>query len=267
MIVDLEKPTINELMHWGILGMRWGVRKDRKESASVSRAREALKVRKKEYDSAIGSDVYSTESMKLINDTSREYEYSKQDLAKAKILDKLSKKEKSKSQLSLEAQYKEKGYTDEEAAVAAYQRIKTNRILIAVGATAVVAAAGYAAYKIHDDRVDKLIKSGTILQNVAADDTVGVRDAFYSSKNALDNAKYRGLYGQRLHENEGAAYQKSIKVFQILSKPLIKVLEILCPKWQTATQNLQRILRRIWIHILIGLVPNTQVRCGGPRKV
>lgn len=140
-----------------------------------------------------------------------EHRYAKEDLTKAKILNKLSDKPKSEKQLKWEQKYKEKGMTDNDAAVAAYQRIRTTNILKVTGAVAVTALTAYAAYKIHDDRVDKIIKSGTNLQQITSDGSIGVRDAFYSAGGKMDKMKYKGMYGSVLKER-GPVYGKNISV-------------------------------------------------------
>jgi hypothetical protein len=112
----------------------------------------------------------------------------------------------------MEAKYQKQGMTKDEAAVEAYKYIKTRNMLLAVGGTAVVAGAGYAAYKLHDSRVDKIIKAGSLIQNISADDNPGIRDAFYGSTNRLDRTKYQGILGDSLIKSKGQAVKKNIKV-------------------------------------------------------
>lgn len=76
----------------------------------------------------------------------------------------------------------------------------------------VAAVAGYAAYKYRDKTIDKLIKPGTLLQNISKDDNMGVRDAFYSSSREMDKAKYKGLYGQQIKSMGGKVFDKQISV-------------------------------------------------------
>ena len=201
----------NELAHFGVLGMRWGHHK-RKESPRVTSARATITQRKqnlKEAQKAYNRDS-SKKVMKRLSDATREYEYAKQDLSSAKILNRLKNKNKSKTQLSLETKYKKDGMSDDEAAVAAYKNIRTRKVLAVAG----TAAVAYGAYKIYDHRVDKIIKSGTLLQNISSDSTKGIRDAFYSSGNKLDNMKYQGLYGKQLSSpgDSPGAFRKQIKV-------------------------------------------------------
>jgi len=101
--------------------------------------------------------------------------------------------------------------SDDEAAVAAYKNIRTKKVLAVVAGVAVVSLAAYGAYKFHDNRVDKIIKSGTLLQNISNESDKGIRDAFYSSMNKIDRAKYKGMYGLHL-STKGEVFKKEIKV-------------------------------------------------------
>jgi len=214
-LIALEKPSLEELSHYGVLGMHWGKRKA--ESASIAKARAVVAKEKSQYKkalkdqrntSAFGAAAHKAQSN--ANSAHRELGYSLQDLSSAKILDKLKGKDKSSAQLKMESEYKKKGMGSNEASVAAYQHLKTQKILLALGAVAL----GIGAYKFHNANVDKIVKAGTLLQHVTADSTKGVNDAFYSSKNILDKIKYKGLYGNQLNVAGEAkvAHVKSIKV-------------------------------------------------------
>lgn len=220
-MIDLEKPSLEELAHYGVKGMHWGHHK-RPETVEIADARAAEQKEKVKFNQA--KKVYKRQTtygllgatekeQKAFDVATREYIYTKEDLGRAKILNKLKAKPKSEEQLKLEAKYKkEKKMTDDEAAVAAYQHIRTKKMLLVVGGVAVTAAVAYGAYKFHDNRVDKIIKSGTLLQHMSADSTKGVRDAFYSANHEMDKVKYRGMFGQHLKMTYGGAYKKDIKV-------------------------------------------------------
>lgn len=225
-MADMEaaEVTMNnnyELQHYGVLGMKWGKRKRVPDSPAVTRSKQRvaetkakLKKEQKIYNkkTAYGAVTASPSVQKPYIDAIREHNYAKKDLGNTKILDKINAKPKSKSQLKLEAKYQKQGMTNDEAAVEAYKNIKTRNMLIAIGGTAVVVGGGYAAYKLHDSRVDKIIKSGTMIQNISGNDNKGVRDAFYASSNKLDRVKYQGIYGDTLIKNKGQAVKKEIKV-------------------------------------------------------
>lgn len=231
MSILLVRPPINELAHYGVLGMKWGRRK-KPESVQLQKARAQVKEAdenlKKELtrmnkETKYGLLIPSNATLKRVSDADRERRYAKTDLNSVKILERLNGKEKSKYQLKMEAKYKEKGLTDDEAAVAAYQNIRTKKILLAVGATALVVGGSYAAYKYRDARVDKIIKSGSLLQNISKNGTAGVRDAFYASNNVLDNVKYKGLYGgEILQRGNNVAFKKDIKVLSDIKQASYK---------------------------------------------
>ena len=66
----------------------------------------------------------------------------------------------------LYAKYKETGCTDEEARKKAKGQVTAERVLIGIGATAVVAAAGYGVYRYRDYAADSFIKPDQAIQTV-----------------------------------------------------------------------------------------------------
>jgi hypothetical protein len=215
-MLSLEKPSLNELSHFGILGMKWG--KHKAESASVTKARKDLEkqktnvektVQQMNKETAYGMLATSNKTLKKVNTSQLDLKYSRDDLSTAKILDKLKGTKKSSLQITKEAEYKKKGVSNDEAAVAAYQNIKTRKILLGLGAVAL----GVAAYKTHNYRADKIFKSGSLIQHMTADSTKGVNDAFYAAGNKLDKIKYQGLFAGHLKRNMGGdAFKKDIKL-------------------------------------------------------
>lgn len=226
MIVDFQKIQEKQLIHFGIPGMHWGRRQSDHESTETENARKKvlknkqfLKREKRSFhiETKNGLLAPTKNGMKKLASAKREYKYSKEDLEGSKILDWFESRNKSKTQINMEEKYKLRGMTDDEATIAAYQHIRTKKILIGIGGTVLALGGAYAAYKIHDTRVDKIIKSGTLLQNISPESNIGIRDAFYSSKNKLDNVKYKGIYGDTLNnrsfwEQTDGAFKKEIKV-------------------------------------------------------
>ena len=209
----------NELYHFGVLGMKWGHHKRQPESAAVIRAKAKkaeTKVELKKAQRAMDKEsVFSKTAdatMKKLIDTNREHRYATEDLNHIKTLEKIRSKPKTEKQLSLEQKYKEKGMSDDEAAVAAFNNIRTKKILTAVGATVITGAVAYAAYKIHSEYADKVIKTGTQFQNIATDKDEGLRDAFYTTQNRFDKIKYKGMYGSHLSADGSKVVKKQIDV-------------------------------------------------------
>lgn len=205
------------LYHHGILGQKWGVRRYQNEDGSLTSAGkkrynvEAAKQNVKQIKKALNKANTITQR----NELKRDLQIAKKELSDEKIKTKLNSEKvdsKSKHRLKLERKYIEEGFTPKEAEIAAYKRIKTEKILFGIGTATVAAAAAYVAYRHYDKTVDRLIKPDTILQNISTNSNKGVEDAFYASTNRMDNIKYRGLYGKALNNPSGnSVYETKIK--------------------------------------------------------
>ena len=229
-----NKPDPQDILaHHGIKGMRWGIRRFQNEDGSltaagrkrydvdVEGAKQQIKVAKgKErgakiaYNNATkGGLVANPRAEKALQKAKLGTDWAKRKLSDEKVKEKLNEEtgKKSKRREKLEKQYREEGFSEEEAAVAAYKRARTEKIIAAAAGATITAAAAYVAYKHYDKSVDKIIKAGTELQNISTNSNKGVSDAFYFSMTKGDNTKYRGLYGQQLQQR-GAKHIYETKI-------------------------------------------------------
>lgn len=265
----LSPSTPNELYHYGILGMKWGVRRFQNKDGSltkagqlrydpdvekakigVSKAKDFYRKAFRDYNKATsGGMVYNEKATNKLNEAAKKLRYAKEDLSDAKTKIKMkSQLNKSKRQIDFEQKYKEKGMTQEEAELAAYKRVRTEKIIAATAGVTITAAAAYVAYKHYDNNVDKIIKSGKTLQNISTDSNKGVSDAFYASMNKMDNAKYRGIYGNQLKRGalgnlNNAVYKTKIGVASDLKvaskKSATQILSDLVKSDKACAQNLK----------------------------
>lgn len=149
-----------ELYHFGIKGMKWGVRRFQNKDGSLT-----PKGKKRYNDGEPNSSTPKKQN--------------------------LIQRHKS----SLIQKYLAKGYSQNAAEVAAKQRMKTEAILGAVATVAIAVAAKKVATRIGQDYCDKVIKSGKVIQNIGGNSKADFKDSpFFAAVNRHDKKAYGMLY-------------------------------------------------------------------------
>lgn len=233
-----------ELCHYGVKGMRWGVRRFQRKDGSLTpagkkryydtpelnRQKADVKYTKRERNIAY-NDWNNSHTQRQYNANRKRFLAADAQYNHAKLKYKTNKevariqakgiefKHKSKHRLELEEKYKKLGMDDRQAEAAANNRIRVEKALAATAAIAVTAAAAYTANKVLKDRVDGIIKAGDTLQRIEMQN-VGAKlhDSFYVAGGKHDTKRYYNLLGATRQKQTGEAYvmklmaQKDVKV-------------------------------------------------------
>ena len=244
----------NYLAHHGIKGQRWGVRRFQNEDGSVTAAgakryyntdTEGAKKQLKKAEARLRRSNTHVSTAYTRQKNYAAVRYRKEQYNNEKIKEKLNSETKtSKSRLALEAKYKEKGMSDEDAAVAAYKHERTKKIIVGAVATAAVVGGSVVAYKYASTNLDGLIKPGTEIRNISKYSDKGVSDAFYASRSKLDGIKYKSHFGR----HDGITYEMTAKVGEkgiksMGSKTGAKLLKDMVDSNQLSSDDLKNYLR------------------------
>ena len=192
----------DELYHFGVKGMKWGVRRYQNEDGSLT---SLGKKRDKMLSDRKTAKKHSTTS-NIVN-----AEYSRREFEDAKTRLKLeTRRKKSKRQQDLEKKYIDQGFAKDEAEIKAYNRAKTETILKVAGGIALASAAAYVAYKHYDKVTDRVFEKGSKIGRLTNDGSEPTNRAFYGFVNKHDKDRYEGLYGKTLGAN-GTVYRKAMR--------------------------------------------------------
>ena len=192
----------DELYHFGVKGMKWGVRRYQNEDGSLT---SLGKKRDKMLSDRKTAKKHSTTSNMV------KAEYSRREFQDAKTRLKLeNQKKKSKRQQDLEKKYIDQGFAKDEAEIKAYNRAKTETILKVAGGIALASAAAYVAYKHYDKVTDRVFEKGSEIGRLTNNGSEPTNRAFYGFVNKHDKDRYEGLYGKTLGAN-GPVYRKAMR--------------------------------------------------------
>lgn len=192
----------DELYHFGVKGVKWGVRRYQNEDGSLT---SLGKKRDKMLSDRKTAKKHSTTSNMV------KAEYSRREFEDAKTRLKLeNQKKKSKRQQDLEKKYIDQGFTKDEAEIKAYNRAKTETILKVAGGIALASAAAYVAYKHYDKVTDRVFEKGSEIGRLTNNGSEPTNRAFYGFVNKHDKDRYEGLYGKTLGAN-GPVYRKAMR--------------------------------------------------------
>lgn len=192
----------DELYHFGVKGMKWGVRRYQNEDGSLT---SFGKKRDKMLSDRKTAKKHSTTSNMV------KAEYSRREFEDAKTRLKLeNQKKKSKRQQDLEKKYIDQGFAKDEAEIKAYNRAKTETILKVAGGIALASAAAYVAYKHYDKVTDRVFEKGSEIGRLTNNGSEPTNRAFYGFVNKHDKDRYEGLYGKTLGAN-GPVYRKAMR--------------------------------------------------------
>lgn len=163
------------IQHYGVKGMKWGIRK--------------------EY---ISNAIDKVKGMKL--------NVNKQDVSN--ILDKIKSGAKKVKEApknlyndhveNIRFKYKQKGYSPEEVERRTQRRLKMEKVAVATAATVAVAYTGYILKnRIENEFTGSILKKGTKIDTVTDVDKLDLSKRFYGSPDVFDKLRYQGMYAKQ----------------------------------------------------------------------
>lgn len=188
----------DELIHYGVKGMRWGVRK---AQPTTSATNERKKVVKNDI-SAVKKT--TTKSSKSSNET------------KYKIPE-----TKSKHRLKLEAKYQSNGMTKNEAEQAAAKRIKAEKLVAGAAGVTLAACATYGVYKYKKYTNDTILDIDTEFQTLMSlnkHDKVKTDAVQYMAYTKKDKKNYLKKYSDFLDVKNQVGDSTDNDVYKIMFK-------------------------------------------------